>query len=367
MAAQPLSSLAFQMLTALSNKIVLSDAAGSISSLNVLGKWLHNGAMPSSASASSGPTTFAPTNLARTWNVDSGLGNDIIDASASSANNRLLGGWGDDTITGGSGQDRIDGGRGNDNLFGGAGRDTFVLSAGRDIIRDFHPATKTTVLIDFEGLHTPTSGPTITIPNGYKGLEWGEFAGGDTQAVSSSHPGFGSTGAIVVNAPNSSSVGMGSHVGLVTFSDVNNDFDFVGGFFAAVLPPVGTSVQVTIKAFDDGQVVGTASFDVDALHKTTINLLDFSGLGNRFTSIDRVDIETAGTEFQKGIVMDDLLLAYGSGPGDVLDAGGADVSAILNSARSDGNGGTILTHAQGTITLVGVDPAGVSAEWFGVA
>jgi hypothetical protein len=40
------------------------------------------------------------------------------------------------------------------------------------------------------------------------------------------------------------------------------------------------------------------------------------------------------------------------------------VAALLASAASDGNGGTVLTHATGMITLVGVAPSDVNADYF---
>lgn len=366
MAVPSIASFAYQAQLPFSNKMVLSDTSGVMSSLNVLGKWLMNGALPPSTYGSAQPATFAVAAPARAWSVDAGLGNDIIDASASSAANRLSGGWGNDTLIGGAGSDRIDGGRGNDRLTGGGSSDTFVLSSGQDVITDFQPTKVTLVRIDFEGLHTPTFPHTITVPNGYKGLDWGIDRGGDVQAVHSSHPSFFQTGAAYVLKD--SAIGIGSHVGVATFGDASNDFDFVGGFFAALLPPPDTTVQVTIKAYDDYQVVGTASFEVDAQHAKSINLLDFAGLDNRFTSIDRVDIETAGAQFAKAIVMDDLLLAYGGGRGDALYTGNsAEIASIVSSARSDGNGGTILKHSQGEVTLVGINPADVSADWFAVA
>ena len=62
--------------------------------------------------------------------------------------------------------------------------------------------------------------------------------------------------------------------------------------------------------------------------------------------------------------MDDLLLNYGA-PGDVIDvSNGYDVAALAASAATDGHGGTLLTHSQGTVTLVGVDPWDVSEAWF---
>jgi sugar lactone lactonase YvrE len=55
-----------------------------------------------------------------------GDGNDILDASGSSANNVLEGGTGNDTLTGGSGRDLLVGGAGADVLHAGSGDDILI-------------------------------------------------------------------------------------------------------------------------------------------------------------------------------------------------------------------------------------------------
>lgn len=62
-----------------------------------------------------------------------GQGNDdTIDASASGANQTLIGNAGNDRLTGGSGSDSLSGGAGNDTLAGGAGNDTLSGGSGND-------------------------------------------------------------------------------------------------------------------------------------------------------------------------------------------------------------------------------------------
>ncbi|MFQ6552973.1 Hint domain-containing protein [Aestuariibius insulae] len=61
-------------------------------------------------------------------------GNDTIDAGASSGDQTLDGGDGEDEITGGSGNDTIDGGGQDDDLSGGAGDDVIVGGGGSDTI-----------------------------------------------------------------------------------------------------------------------------------------------------------------------------------------------------------------------------------------
>ena len=65
------------------------------------------------------------------WNVgsltiDTGAGNDVINAAAISLPVALIGGAGNDTLTGGTGNDTLSGGAGRDSLNGGAGTDTVV-------------------------------------------------------------------------------------------------------------------------------------------------------------------------------------------------------------------------------------------------
>jgi|GEM_PF-1903019 Ca2+-binding RTX toxin-like protein len=62
----------------------------------------------------------------------SGEGNDILDASASSATIFARGQAGDDTLTGGNADDTLRGGNGNDVLTGGAGKDTIASGGGDD-------------------------------------------------------------------------------------------------------------------------------------------------------------------------------------------------------------------------------------------
>lgn len=55
----------------------------------------------------------------------------------------------------------------------------------------------------------------------------------------------------------------------------------------------------------------------------------------------------------------------GSGDGDKIDVpDGTNIAALVASAVINGNGGTLLTYAQGTPELPGIAPASVSASWF---
>jgi uncharacterized delta-60 repeat protein len=72
-----------------------------------------------------------------------GAGNDVVDATTSSAaitvsagdgDDRMVGGDLDDSLTGGAGKDRMDGGKGNDRLAGNGGRDKIAGAEGNDRI-----------------------------------------------------------------------------------------------------------------------------------------------------------------------------------------------------------------------------------------
>lgn len=332
MAFSVLSAFAYRAASSLSNKFVLTDTSGVISYLKFFNQWLGNAQLSSDHYSTVG-------NL-RVWNIDAGWGNDHIDASQSTGNNRLAGGHGNDTIIGGTGNDRIDGGACHDDLTGGAGSDVFVLSAGKDIIRDFEPTTRTQLTIDFSELSS--TGPA-----------WSGFMFGN--------PAFG-----VQGSPSGQPVayaygGVSTVTGAFYQPDANKDFDFVEGHFSRIF--FSYTSNLTIKAYDNGVLVGTANVGVDSVNMKLVKLADHSDANNRFTSIDRVEITGNGATMP-GFAMDDLVLMYEEA-GDVIDvADGTDVAALMASAQTDGSGGTILTHSQGTVNLVGVNPGDVSADWF---
>jgi len=83
--------------------------------------------------------------------ADGGVGNDIIDGSATGVNLQLTGGDGDDTLIGGRGNDVISGGGGNDNLTGNKGLDTLSGDAGNDTLDDGVKDGKQDVLIGGAG------------------------------------------------------------------------------------------------------------------------------------------------------------------------------------------------------------------------
>ncbi|MBO3708929.1 MAG: calcium-binding protein [Candidatus Accumulibacter sp.] len=261
-------------------------------------------------------------------------------------NNHLTGNGAANRIQGGAGDDVIDGGAGDDELTGAGGSDTFVLSAGHDTITDFdHQPPQPEKLIDFE-LEGASGVPPI--PDVYAGLYWTNayafdainiLFGGYTAVLHS-----GTFTAFDLNAEG------------LSFSDPNSDFNFKSGYFAA---GYNWGLEVTFQAWDDGEQVGSATFYLNP-EKTFIDFTQAGEVTGRFTSIDTIYIDGSGGS----VAMDDLTLSYG-GEVDLIDvADDMDIDALMASAMSDGMGNTTLYHAGGSITLVGVDPAAVSADWF---
>lgn len=303
-----------------------------------------------------------------------GLGEDTADYSTSSAGVTVdlatgKGTGGDaqgdtlismEKVIGSAFNDRLTGDGGNNVFTGGDGNDVFVMTKGKDVITDFvvHPGTA--VLIDFESL--PAGAPNVSrpIPNGYLGLDWStEWSVG----TGYSELGFGSSlnsGAnYALGVPLNSSPSFSSHA---------VDFSFNSGYLAS---RVGRAMHV--EAWDDGVKVGTAALDlllatksfVDFQAGTATNVESASFTG-RFNSIDEVRfVRNDGLNIAFWIDVDDLSLSMGAVEGDKIDlADGTDIAALVASAVSNGSGGTLLTHAGGTLNLVGVDPGAVSADWF---
>ena len=160
------------------------------------------------------------------------------------------------------------------------------------------------MLIDFEGL--ASQGSYATLQQGYAGLTWSNAYAIDSDV----YPGSGYVA--VLNS--GEAVGFDAAGGGLWFSDPDEDFDFVSGYFAAAW---NNGLQVTIQAYDDNVLVGTASFVLNPT-KVLVNLATYSNASNRFTSIDKVVIDgTGGTPWGESgthVALDDLLLVYGAPP-----------------------------------------------------
>lgn len=272
----------------------------------------------------------------------------------------LDGGQGDDTLDGGEDDDRLDGGKGDDELTGGAGSDVFVLSQGNDTIIDFHPLKETDVRIDFEAAQIDEIGNPM--PPGYAGLTWDQ-AGvikADTYLLNPS--GYQA----VLNSGDA--VGFDLNMDGLSFSDTENDFNFSSGYFAAAW---NNNLTVTFTAFDDDEVVGTATFTLDP-EKTYIDFSSSPEIIGRFTSIDSVSINSYGGEDAEGLpgsgdffAMDDLTLTYLVQDDTIDVADDMDVDALIASATYNLDGDVVLHYDGGSLTLMGVtDVAEVSADWF---
>jgi hypothetical protein len=286
---------------------------------------------------------------------------------AKAADEILNGGQGNDLLFGGAGNDVLHGGAGDDSLVGGSGQDRFGLSAGNDVIEDFSAMTTTRqVVLDFEGYTSAYSADL----DGYKGLNWV-----NAFVLNAAELPLGDSGYDTV-VTSGSYVGYDAYANGASFSDPAADFNFVSGYFAAAW---NRDLVVTLNAYDDGQLVGTATLQLDSDVKSFVNFMagtatgaDSAVFSGRFSSIDAISMDGTGgttqpftTGFGTHIAMDDLVLQYvTAGDGDKIDSGEYAVAELLASAASDGNGGTVLTHATGTITLVGVAPSDVNADYF---
>lgn len=287
-------------------------------------------------------------------------GGRAVEAANTSADETLSGDQGNDRLFGGAGQDLLDGGRGDDTLSGGSGRDVFVLSAGHDTITDFHGFTARPVLLDFEGWTTRAS------LDGYRGLTWSSTAWVEP-------PPAGNVGYHTVLTSGTQIMFDTWGYGL-GFSDARADFDFASGHFASAW---ATDLVVTVTAYDDGVAVGSARLQLDPTRKATVDFLgqaapgaDSATFSGRFTSIDRVTIDGTGGVDRYGRThfgADDFVLQYRTAgdPDRIRLEEGTDIAALMATARSDGAGGTVLRHAEGSLRLVGVEPWQLDAAWFG--
>lgn len=315
--------------------------------------------------------------------LSGGLGTDTVDYSGSDAGVKVnlttgKGSGGDaegDTIVlvenviGSAFDDVLTGDKGKNVLTGGDGDDIFVVTKGKDVITDFTPGTGTPgteVVIDFD---TPVLEPftPVFIPVDYLGLGWSNYIYRIDPA-----PAFGYMALKDYEgdhvAFNTTLVGGG--FATVSFSSPSSaDFDLksmdIGGGWS-------DKVKVRIDVYDDGTVVGSLTLEADS-GRFAVDFADKSVVGGtattsaftgRFTSIDKVEFVPLGLD---NFSFDDIKIVYPGtlGGGDKIDVSdGTDIAALVASAVSNGKGGAMLTHAAGTLELLGVDPGSVAADWF---
>jgi len=310
--------------------------------------------------------------------LSGGLGTDTVDYSGSDAGVTVSlttgkGSGGDaegDTIVlvenviGSAFDDVLTGDKGNNILTGGDGDDIFVLTKGKDVITDFTPGIagtpSTEVLIDFQD--RPLNQTVLF--DVYQGLNWN----------------WGVTHGL--NAPNGYQL-LYDFDGDIGFRTVDDDFD---GLVNATLHSTSTDfdlqsleisgggailLDVRIEAYDDSILVGSVELSsvervsVDFVNKIEIGAVGTPVFSGHFTSIDAVRFVHLANN---NIAIDDIKIVYPGIPGDGGDridvADGTDIAALVASAVSNGKGGTMLTHSQGKLELLGVDPSSVSADWF---
>jgi hypothetical protein len=273
----------------------------------------------------------------------------------------LRGGTGDDVLAGGGGNDTLEGGAGGDYMEGGSGADVFRIE-GFDRIWDFSPGPQKLVYMDFEGW------PAGASLDGYKGLHWTD--GAYLQApladgVFDTYDAALMSGLQLLRAPATNAIG---------FSDGNSDFDFRSGFFTAAT--FGTVVDVF--AYDDGELVGTATIDLHGTRKAFVEFAagaatdaDDASFSGRFTSIDAIAIASHDLLAPDGgaVGMDDFVLVYPTGgDGDKIKLPeGVDIASVIASATASQMPlvpGTVLFFPDGGVLLAGISPDEVQASWF---
>lgn len=347
-----------------SNKVYLTDSI-STSHYTVENRGQWSGAM----SFTDAPGYYTGSG----WNIDVGNGRDRVDASGSSGQNTLSGGNGADTLIGGIGSDLLDGGNGDDILTGRGENDVFVMSAGDDVISDFQfrrgETMSENIVIGFEDLVGPL-GSARGIPPDYAGFAWG---GGLAVTVQDN---LGVPGAIeVVETGSVYAANVFSDEVSIASPDINTDFDFVSADFAGRIG----NTDVTIHAYDNGELVGTLAFRVFSFLKYHINFetrtvtnsigeiipFEFPGQDNQFSSIDQITIATG---LDGPVAMDELTIrkyVTTDADGDRIDVpDGFDVAGYLASAVDDGDGNAVLTDGSNSLTLIGIPASDVSADWF---
>ncbi len=157
---------------------------------------------------------------ADTWgtSIDAGAGNDTI--TGGSGNDTLNGGLGDDTIYGGAGNDIIDGGAGNDLIRGGAGADTLTGGGGTDTL-DY--STDTAGVQVNIGSNTASGGEAAgDVISGFTNLNGG--TGSDTLTLSNtSGTAFGGAGNDTINGGNGNDILNGDAGNDTLFGGAGND------------------------------------------------------------------------------------------------------------------------------------------------
>jgi hypothetical protein len=130
-------------------------------------------------------------------------------------------------------------------------------------------------------------------------------------------------------------------------------------------------LNVTASAWDDGVVVGTKTFSIDTAEPTEV-VFDF-------TSIDKITFASfGGTDAGLGgggehFAMDDLVIGRevvvpGDGDAIALVGGTAgDIAAAVAGVTANAAGDAVVNYAGADMTLVGIAPNAVTADYFVIA
>lgn len=276
------------------------------------------------------------------WNVgsltiDTGAGNDVINASVISLAVVLIGGAGNDTLTGGAGNDTLSGGAGKDSLNGGAGSDTVVETAADAVMT----LTNTQLTGNGTDKLTNIERAVLTGTVGHNTLDASAFTLGNATLLG--------------GAGNDTLLGS-AFTGAVDADNFNDSLD--GGAGVDLARQVSrTSQTLTIGATPDTNEVTGTGRDL----WRSIESLHFIGTGKTATTLNAAQF--TGSVTLAGGSGNDMLIG-GSGSNDLSGNAGNDVltggeaaDALSGGAGNDllvGNGGNDLLKGQaGNDTLRG--------------
>ncbi|MBI5278188.1 MAG: hypothetical protein HY854_17200 [Burkholderiales bacterium] len=283
---------------------------------------------------------------------------------ASNFNEQLYGDGGKDTLFGGGGDDTLNGGSGDDLLIGGSGSDVFVVSGGRDRIADFGIGDR---LIDFDDV---TSGFAGSIYDGYAGLNWdNESYVINVAEYAYYYPELVNTG-LYIGLHSGGFIAADAYGGSAGFSAIDDDFDLSSAY---VTPAYDANLTVTVYAYDDDVLVGTAVMQMDWDHRTFVDFAhgtadgaDSASFSGRFTSVDHIVWDgtggVPGSPYASGdyVAWDDIRINVGGS--DLIDLPyGLDAGWVLDNAHYDGYSTILLA---GLLTIEGVAPWQLTESMF---
>ena len=254
--------------------------------------------------------------------IRGGSGNDIIDGgngddniSGDEGNDTLLGGRGNDTLNGGDGDDTLNGGDGNDILYGGPGTDTLIGGAGNDTFISYNADSD--IMIGGDGNDSFSAGVQDSYYAGY----WFQMSGGagdDTFSIYSD----GNLGSI--------DGGERTDTLSVNFDDVARGFTFDAASYTTI-----EKFNLDVRS----ATMGAQIFGGDGDDRITSSETFREGFSGNDTYDGR-----GGNDYIYGASGSDNLLG---GDGDDELNGGEGSDRLLGGAGSD-----ILTGGSGADTFI---------------